>query len=92
MEASDESKPSYPYSCDDLYGGRYPSELFWVQHQQWLQQQGYVLRPRFHLDWVPSWLGTDTYARDAEDGVPMLVRLFLQTVIEFNFNGPSADS
>ncbi|KAJ7144702.1 hypothetical protein C8R46DRAFT_1360365 [Mycena filopes] len=32
------------------------SEIFWVEHQPWLEQQGYRLRPRYHPDWVPSWI------------------------------------
>ncbi|KAJ7162164.1 hypothetical protein C8R46DRAFT_904157 [Mycena filopes] len=32
------------------------SEIFWVEHQPWLEEQGYRLRPRYHPDWVPSWI------------------------------------
>ncbi|KAJ6625330.1 hypothetical protein B0H10DRAFT_2003051, partial [Mycena sp. CBHHK59/15] len=30
-------------------------EIFWRDLQPWLQQSGYMLRPRFRPGWVPSW-------------------------------------
>ncbi|KIJ23381.1 hypothetical protein M422DRAFT_39644 [Sphaerobolus stellatus SS14] len=33
------------------------SELFWRDHQAFLQNRGYMLRPRYHPHWVPSWTG-----------------------------------
>ncbi|KAJ7162161.1 hypothetical protein C8R46DRAFT_1222303 [Mycena filopes] len=33
-----------------------PCEVFWVEHQPWLEEQGYSLRPRYHPDWIPSWI------------------------------------
>ncbi|KIJ43467.1 hypothetical protein M422DRAFT_30896 [Sphaerobolus stellatus SS14] len=33
-------------------------EEFWRDRQQFLQQRGYLLRPRFRPDWKPSWKGT----------------------------------
>ena len=69
---------SYPYSDEDLFGGRYSEELFWVYHQSWLEQQGYALRPRFHPDWVPSWLGTNIWPLDTDDGVPIYVSCSLR--------------
>ncbi|KAI0081936.1 hypothetical protein K474DRAFT_1768164 [Panus rudis PR-1116 ss-1] len=36
-------------------GGFRPTEVFWRDHQQWLEQKGYMLRPRYHPGWVPSW-------------------------------------
>ncbi|KAG7440649.1 uncharacterized protein BT62DRAFT_1012425 [Guyanagaster necrorhizus] len=38
---------------------RSPSELFWVKHQPYLENQGYLLRPRYHPDWCPSWIQKD---------------------------------
>ncbi|EMD38837.1 hypothetical protein CERSUDRAFT_112564 [Gelatoporia subvermispora B] len=31
------------------------SEIWWRDHQPWLRERGYLLRPRYTLDWVPSW-------------------------------------
>ncbi|EIW62688.1 uncharacterized protein TRAVEDRAFT_69009 [Trametes versicolor FP-101664 SS1] len=30
-------------------------ETWWRDHQVWLQERGYMLRPRYRPDWVPSW-------------------------------------
>lgn len=43
-------------------------EIFWRDHQVWLQEQGYTLRPRYRPGWVPSWQGTDKDCWDVEDG------------------------
>ena len=44
-------------------------ELFWRDHQVWLAEKGYMLRPRYRPGWQPSWEEGD---RDAwmrqEDG------------------------
>ncbi|KAF7296390.1 Protein kinase domain-containing protein [Mycena chlorophos] len=33
----------------------YQSELFWFDNREWLEEKGYVLRPRYQRDWVPSY-------------------------------------
>jgi len=45
-----------------------PSEIYWRDHQPWLASRGYMLRPRYSPDWVPSWQGTDKTWADCEDG------------------------
>ncbi|KAJ3832050.1 hypothetical protein F5878DRAFT_729487 [Lentinula raphanica] len=45
----------------------WPSEIFWREHYHWLKSKGYLLRPRYHPDWVPSWLGSTKFARSFED-------------------------
>ncbi|KAJ7782459.1 hypothetical protein DFH07DRAFT_900876 [Mycena maculata] len=32
------------------------TEPFWREHYVWLEACGYRLRPRYHPDWVPSWI------------------------------------
>ncbi|KAJ6507302.1 hypothetical protein C8R47DRAFT_1100858 [Mycena vitilis] len=32
-----------------------PREIFWRDHQVWLRECGYELRPRYQPDWIPSW-------------------------------------
>ncbi|KAJ7466648.1 kinase-like domain-containing protein [Mycena galericulata] len=32
-----------------------PGEIFWRDHQPWLEECGYSLRPRFRPGWIPSW-------------------------------------
>lgn len=53
----------------------YYSERWWAKRQKALEEAGYMLRPRFHLDWVPPWEGTNKYFRDFEEGQPSLVSL-----------------
>ncbi|KAF9004083.1 hypothetical protein BDQ17DRAFT_476393 [Cyathus striatus] len=31
-------------------------EIFWRDHQRWLEEIGYILRWRYHANWLPSWL------------------------------------
>ncbi|KAN0140572.1 Protein kinase-like domain containing protein [Lactarius tabidus] len=50
-------------------------ETWWVERQQALQQAGYMLRPRYHPDWTPSWAGTDKLPLKFEDGHRQLRRL-----------------
>lgn len=51
-----------------------PEEIFWRDHQPWLTEKGYMLRPRYRPGWVPSWTGTGKAWRKYEDGVAMRVR------------------
>ncbi|OSX65916.1 hypothetical protein POSPLADRAFT_1177373 [Postia placenta MAD-698-R-SB12] len=50
-------------------GGLADAEYYWRDHQQWLEQCGYLLRPRYKPEWVPSWRGTKKHFRDCEDGL-----------------------
>jgi hypothetical protein len=34
-------------------GGLRFDEKFWRDQSVWLREQGYVLRPRFQVNWVP---------------------------------------
>lgn len=34
-----------------------PTETWWRDHQQWLQDHGYMLRPRYRPGWKASWEG-----------------------------------
>ncbi|KAJ7680937.1 kinase-like domain-containing protein [Mycena polygramma] len=49
-----------------------PREIFWRDHQPWLRECGYELRPRYQPDWIPSWR-TDPTKLDVlcEDGIPL---------------------
>ncbi|KIK41252.1 hypothetical protein CY34DRAFT_806284 [Suillus luteus UH-Slu-Lm8-n1] len=42
-------------------------ETWWSQQYQWLRGQGYLLRPRYSPDWVPSWEGSKRVPSDCED-------------------------
>ena len=58
------------YVRPDYEGGALDElELFWRDHQKWLQDRGYLLRPRYRPDWVPSWKDRpDVFWRFCEDG------------------------
>ena len=43
------------------------SEVFWRDHQKWLQTCGYMLRPRYMPDWKASWLTNPESEWKAED-------------------------
>ncbi|KAH9920136.1 uncharacterized protein B0H18DRAFT_1025282 [Fomitopsis serialis] len=62
---------------DYLEGGLMDHEHFWRDRQSWLQEQGYMLRPRYRPDWKPSWLGTKKHYRECEDGHSTLVDTIL---------------
>ncbi|GJJ14673.1 hypothetical protein Clacol_008939 [Clathrus columnatus] len=45
-----------------------PQEEFWIEHQRWLESCGYMLRPRYHPDWIPSWKSSKKKSYTFEDG------------------------
>ncbi|KAG5349244.1 hypothetical protein E4T56_gene5917 [Termitomyces sp. T112] len=49
-------------------GGLTPAEYLWRDHYDFLKERGYTLRPRYHPEWIPSWLGTDKCFTKCEDG------------------------
>ncbi|KAI9067304.1 hypothetical protein FKP32DRAFT_1755210 [Trametes sanguinea] len=55
-------------------GGLLAHEKFWRDHQQWLLNQGYALRPRYWTDWIPSWRGTKRDPDECEDGLRWMRR------------------
>ena len=58
-----------PYDATELSA----AEVFWRDHQSWLQDCGYMLRPRYMPDWKPSW-PDKAHMMDYEDAQPLLVR------------------
>jgi hypothetical protein len=46
-------------------------ETWWVERQKALGLAGYMLRPRYHPDWKPSWTGTNKFFLECEDGQPL---------------------
>lgn len=50
-------------------------EVFWRDHQPWLKERGYLLRPRYQVDWKASWVRNKRLRYlDCEDGIVMGVR------------------
>ena len=46
----------------------YDYEYFWRDSYHWLKERGYLLRPRYHPEWVASWKDTKESWMDCEDG------------------------
>lgn len=44
----------------------FASERYWRDHQPWLELKGYMLRPRYHPDWAPTFTVDDFWKY--EDG------------------------
>jgi hypothetical protein len=49
-------------------GGIDETERWWIERQEALEQAGYMLRPRYRPGWQPSWIGTNKFYLDFEDG------------------------
>ncbi|KZV68708.1 hypothetical protein PENSPDRAFT_666269 [Peniophora sp. CONT] len=47
----------------------YDREIWWRDRQPFLQSKGYMLRPRFRPNWVPSWLTSGKHPYRSEDGI-----------------------
>ena len=67
---------------EDIFDGQLnEDEVWWRDHQPWLQERGYMLRPRYRPDWVPSWHkdgGNDYYMR--EDGQDIVASFVSSTL------------
>ncbi|KAJ7186164.1 kinase-like domain-containing protein [Mycena filopes] len=60
--------PPEPGRYGDLVG----LEFYWRDHQVWLEERGYLLRPRFRPAWVASWKTDPTKSPLlADDGWPL---------------------
>lgn len=46
-----------------------PGEMVWRSRQKMLERHGYLLRPRFRPEWVPSWLNTSKRPLLCEDSL-----------------------
>ncbi|RDX54890.1 hypothetical protein OH76DRAFT_1397195 [Lentinus brumalis] len=58
----------HPLHWTNTPGGLKRAEYFWREHQKYLADCGYMLRPRYSKNWEPSWLGTKTDPWQCEDG------------------------
>ena len=60
--------------AEELFAKLTMEEQFWAARQPFLESRGYVLRPRYHPDWVPSWKGKPRgEVFKAEDGYSLPV-------------------
>lgn len=61
------------------------AELFWAEHQQYLQSQGYMLRKRYRPGWVASWKSDGMPDIECEDSVTPYVR-FISLAVPMSLN------
>ena len=54
-------------------GTLFDIELWWREQYRAIQGQGYILRPRYHPNWRPSWKRSSKAFYTEEDGQPSLV-------------------
>lgn len=52
-------------------------EARWRDKYHFLRSKGYVLRPRYNPQWVPSWLDGDILCYRAEDSITLPVRILI---------------
>ena len=66
-------------------------EKQWVNRQTTLEKAGYMLRQRYRPGWQPSWIGTNKFFMDVEDGqaqvVSMDILLKPLEILTYNRNG-----
>lgn len=64
-------------TADETFSNLSLWERRWRDRQRFLQSRGYILRPRYHPDWVPSWRIPDSNKVIAycEDAIRAPVRL-----------------
>lgn len=48
-------------------------ESRWRDRYYFFREMGYLLRPRYHPDWVPSWIGTTSDPVNCEDSIQPFV-------------------
>ncbi|EIW62121.1 uncharacterized protein TRAVEDRAFT_44951 [Trametes versicolor FP-101664 SS1] len=66
---------SHPPSSYDSFARLTDEEMYWRDHQVFLEAQGYMLRHRYQPDWTPSWRGKRPQdALKAEDAFALKLR------------------
>ena len=53
-----------------------PREIWWRERYDRLRARGYLLRPRYAPEWVPSWTVSNRDREECEDGKRLLVCTF----------------
>lgn len=60
----------------DYFAKLAPHETFWRDKQSFLESHGYMLRPRYHSEWTPSWLSNGKMPELCEDFYTLPVGAF----------------
>ena len=70
--------PELSLPSEVLRARRGRTEQSWTEKQYFLEKKGYLLRPRYRPDWVPSWQETRGAVHTAEDALMLpVMRWFL---------------
>ncbi|KAL7284778.1 hypothetical protein ACG7TL_002085 [Trametes sanguinea] len=69
---SDDVAPRYKKLTDEGLYNLMPKELFWQARYRYLNDHGYLLRPRYAPNWKPSWEGTNLDPTYCEDSILLL--------------------
>ncbi|TBU39410.1 kinase-like domain-containing protein [Dichomitus squalens] len=83
MSATPARLPRYAYvdaesaarHAKDTEDGLYrllPGEIYWKDRYFFLDGCGYTLRPRYHPEWRPSWIGTNRDPMFCEDSITLI--------------------
>ncbi|KAH9954061.1 kinase-like domain-containing protein [Russula dissimulans] len=64
----------YAGQTSRLIGSLFRSEEWWKDHYYHIKLHGYLLRPRYSPDWVPSWQRSGKDFFSTEDGQPSILR------------------
>lgn len=80
MKASGFRKPlRSKLGCDHLeYTRLVYDEPDWMRYQPFLEERGYMLRPRYRPDWVPQMLTPGKIPLECEDAISSKVRFGVQ--------------
>jgi hypothetical protein len=57
------------HSTDSQPSDLRQTEVWWSKRYKWLENCGYLLRPRYGPDWIPSWQGTSKDPFTCEDWI-----------------------
>ncbi|KAI0363366.1 hypothetical protein BV20DRAFT_958448 [Pilatotrama ljubarskyi] len=78
--------PSAPVQHAAKPGELNAGERWWRDHQAWLAERGYALRPRYRPGWTPSWKADpEAFGMDYEDWYPAQ-RAFLLDAVRISDN------
>ncbi|KAI9069043.1 hypothetical protein FKP32DRAFT_1617742 [Trametes sanguinea] len=69
---SEELIPRYAKLTEEGIYDLAPQEVFWQERYRYLEEHGYLLRPRYKPGWKPSWTGTNLNPTFCEDSIMLL--------------------
>ena len=70
---SPEAAERYAKDTDDGFYDLLEAEIHWRDRYVFLQDSGYILRPRYRPNWKPSWTGTTRDPMFCEDSIIITV-------------------